>query len=204
MNQAIDELRYRLRHSAAVPTKLLSGLIYGWNNSGWSADTVLLQALLGEHLERKQSILECGTGVTTLIFAIMSEYSGGQYRSLEHNAQWHHVVQQRLRSFGLPRDGVTFTPMRSHDDFDWYDTTTLPASETYDLVLCDGPPADTRGGRYGLLPQILPRLRPGARIIMDDAARRDEAQIIKRWLERYSDRLQLTEANATYAILTVT
>jgi hypothetical protein len=51
----------------------------------------------------------------------------------------------------------------------------------FSLVICDGPPGSTKGGRYGLLPVMGDRLPPGSTILLDDAGRADEAKLIKRW-----------------------
>ena len=49
------------------------------------------------------------------------------------------------------------------------------------LVVCDGPPADTVGGRYGLVPIMRDRLAPGCAILLDDAEREHERAIARRW-----------------------
>lgn len=204
MHQAVVIVRSRLSHNQNLPPALLERLIYGWGNEGWSAKTALLNAILEECKDRPRSILECGSGLTTVLFAVISSQTGGNFRSLEHQAQWHQIVCRRLREFGLADGCVSHTPLMNHGEFDWYDTSIrVPATETYDLVLCDGPPGSTRGGRYGLLPQMLQRLRPGARIIMDDIARADEARIIQRWLAEHGDRIRLAEQHESYAILSV-
>ena len=49
------------------------------------------------------------------------------------------------------------------------------------MVVCDGPPGTTPGGRYGLLPVMGSSLAPGCQILLDDAAREDEKIIAARW-----------------------
>jgi hypothetical protein len=49
------------------------------------------------------------------------------------------------------------------------------------LVVCDGPPYDTKGGRYGLVPRMRERLQPGCVILLDDAYREQERAIARRW-----------------------
>jgi len=53
--------------------------------------------------------------------------------------------------------------------------------EAFSLVICDGPPGTTKGGRYGLLPVLDKRLPPGATILLDDAGRPAETELIRRW-----------------------
>jgi len=80
---------------------------------------------------------------------------------------------------------VVAAPLVSHGLFDWYN---LPqsATNTYELVICDGPPSATRGGRYGLLPVVKRQLAQNAIILMDDVERPDERGIIERWEKQFN------------------
>ena len=55
-----------------------------------------------------------------------------------------------------------------------------------DLVFVDGPPGTTGPlARYPALPVLRDRCAPGARFILDDAARPDERTIINRWTREH-------------------
>ena len=61
----------------------------------------------------------------------------------------------------------------------------LPDREI-DLLLVDGPPGYGEGmerSRYPALPALEPRLAPGAMVVLDDASRPGEREIIERWTE---------------------
>ena len=49
------------------------------------------------------------------------------------------------------------------------------------LVICDGPPSSTAGGRYGLVPVMKASLNTSCRILLDDTHRRKEREIIQHW-----------------------
>jgi hypothetical protein len=53
--------------------------------------------------------------------------------------------------------------------------------DNFFLVVCDGPPRRTKGGRYGLVPIMRERLKSGCIILLDDAGRDEELTIAKRW-----------------------
>ena len=53
--------------------------------------------------------------------------------------------------------------------------------DKFGLVICDGPPGNTIGGRYGLIPVMRTRLSKGTLILLDDASRPDEQNIAERW-----------------------
>ena len=79
--------------------------------------------------------------------------------------------------------------MISYGDFDWYEVTpNLP--EEFSLVVCDGPPGMTRGGRYGLLPVMRERLH-GAEVLLDDASRAEEQKILSVWKTEFGTTYEL-------------
>ena len=53
------------------------------------------------------------------------------------------------------------------------------------LVICDGPPSSTRGGRFGLVPVLRENLAPGFRILLDDARRPGEREVLRRWASEF-------------------
>ena len=70
------------------------------------------------------------------------------------------------------------------------------------LVICDGPPGDTRGGRYGLLPVCASHLADGCVILMDDAERMGEQAAISNWQNQYAVTVQVNQTTAgSYARL---
>jgi Methyltransferase domain len=154
-------------------------LAVGWDNERWSAGPEYLDAVAAAALGEQGPILECGSGITTLVLATISEYTGSQVLTLEQDERCFELVRSRLRRLGLEAD-VRLTPLRSYGEYDWYDID--PADlHAFSLVVCDGPPGATRGGRFGLLPVLRERLLPGCAILVDDAARPAEQEILRRW-----------------------
>jgi len=153
-------------------------LIDGWGH-GWSAEAEYLDALAAAASAEHGPILECGSGLTTLVLATIAQRTGSPIWTLEHDPDWLRVAERGLRRFGLDAN-VRLTPLRDYGDFDWYDVapTDVP---TFGLVICDGPPNWTRGGRYGLLPVLGERLAPGCTILLEDAGRPGERETLRRW-----------------------
>jgi hypothetical protein len=154
-------------------------LVDGWDNKRWSAGVEYLDAVAAAAVAERGPILECGSGLTTLVLATIARRTRSPVWTLEHDARCFQLVQSRLHQFGLSAN-VRFTPLHDYGDFDWYgiDASELP---TFSLVVCDGPPKASRGGRVGLLPVLGERLAPGCVILLDDAARADERDILRRW-----------------------
>jgi hypothetical protein len=72
------------------------------------------------------------------------------------------------------------------ETFRWYDLSKLEGLTDLDIVFVDGPPGTTGPlARYPALPLLRDRCAPGARFILDDAARPDERAIVQRWVREH-------------------
>jgi len=72
------------------------------------------------------------------------------------------------------------------------------------LVVCDGPPADTPGGRYGLVPVMREHLSRGCVILLDDAEREHERTIALRWQTELSTSHELIRCGKPLIRMVVT
>jgi hypothetical protein len=72
------------------------------------------------------------------------------------------------------------------ETFRWYDLSKVEGLTDLDIVFVDGPPGTTGPlARYPALPLLRDRCAPGARFILDDAARPDERAIVQRWVREH-------------------
>lgn len=174
-------LRAAAQGQETADPNLLTDLVRGWGNS-WSVQLEFLEGTLNEARRTDGPILECGSGLSTLLIGAVAQARGIKVWSLEHEPKWAERVQKYLRKYGINSVTLCLAPIRSYGDFDWYSSSslqTLPAKIS--LVVCDGPPGGTRGGRYGLVPVMLDKLRPDCTILLDDGARAEERAIAERW-----------------------
>lgn len=162
---------------------LLSQLIYGWGNEGWSAREEFLVAALRHALCTKGNILECGTGLSTLLLGIIAQQNGRCLWSLEHSRPWGRKVRDELRTYRIDSVNMFVKPMKDYGEYTWYDAPLDKLPGNISLVVCDGPPGSTPGGRYGLVPVMKRRLAPGAVILLKDGIREGEQAIASRWVE---------------------
>jgi Methyltransferase domain len=184
---------------ATDPIMALSALREAWGNLGFAAEASYLCAVLQFARESPGAILECGSGLTTLLLAFTVPQMTS---SLEHLETWRRHVQTRLWWAGGCAK-ILRAPLRRYGAFDWYD---LPADlpREFSLVICDGPPGETMGGRYGLLPVVGERLRKGAIILMDDAHRPNELTVLERWKQEAGWQYTIHgNARQAYAVVTV-
>jgi len=156
-----------------------------------SPDFLLMVAM---HISRKkpQVVMECSSGVSTLVIArSLSLLGAGHVFSLENDPQYAMKTREMLAANGLSAwatvldaplvTGPTPTP--------WYDISGLPADALpVELLVVDGPPSHVaEQARHPALVQLHSRLAPVCTVMLDDANRPDERAIVQRWLQQYPE-----------------
>jgi hypothetical protein len=167
--------------AAAADEDLLADLVYGWGNEAWSGAPELLQCCIQQALVSRGPVLECGSGLTTLLVGAVVQQTGSQLWSLEHLPEWADRVAVYLQKFSIDAVHLCVAPLADLGDYQWYSPPLEAKSVRFGLVVCDGPPSSTEGGRYGLLPVMCRSLAQGCVILLDDAEREDEQAIVRRW-----------------------
>jgi hypothetical protein len=108
--------------------KDFDNLVYGWGNTEWGASVEFLEAI---YQHATGNVIECGSGLSTLVLAAM----GCTVTALEHDEEWAAKVAWSLHKHGLG-DGntVCHVPLKGG----WYDYDRGIA----DTLVIDGPPRD--------------------------------------------------------------
>jgi hypothetical protein len=166
---------------ATAKPELLADLAYGWGNEGWSGEPEYLLACLDAAETASGPLLECGSGLTTLLVGQVAKRRGLTLHSFEHMPHWAQMVRNCLHKYSIDAAHIHDTPIQSYGAFDWYGLPALELPDRFAVVICDGPPSNTRGGRSGLVPVMRARLEPGCVILLDDAGRASEQAIAKEW-----------------------
>lgn len=165
-----------------VPTrKMLEALSAGWGNDGFAANIDYLEEVARNAATTRGPILECGSGLTTLLLGLLAGRRGIATHSLEHSETWQKRISIVLTQHRICNVRVSTSPLRDYGNFAWYDAPLENLPAQFRLVVCDGPPGMTKGGRYGLLPVVGRRLPKGAVIVLDDADRAGEIEMVDRW-----------------------
>lgn len=163
--------------------------------NSWSMDTDSLSWLSSFLRDKKPtSVVECGSGLSTLLLA---KHNLQSFLSLEHDKHWFELTKKQLEAESLHKSvDLKLRPLvqLNVNDFllDWYDINQLTSFKA-DLILIDGPP-----GNNGILsrypaPYLLrPYLHENTWLILDDGNRFNEREIVKLWLKEISE-LKLIE-----------
>lgn len=199
-----------LRRFAADPAAgardriLLDALVSAWGNESYSAHSEYLQVIVETVLRARGNVLECGSGLSTVLLAAAGRSAGTCVLTLEHSVTWAQEVNASLRRFGLSQyASVLSTPLKHHGGYVWYDQSCLPPGTRFSVVVCDGPPGDTQGGRYGLLPAMRGRMEPGAIVLLDDSAREGEQLVLKRWADETAGTYTQLFGSKPFAVFTL-
>lgn len=188
-------------HDDYVPLsdRAVENLLYGWGNE-WSLKEELITELWHRAWHTRGPVLECGSGLSTLLLGIAAERLGYQVFSLEHDESWHAKVSDAVQQLGLTHVQVIVAPLVLHSGYAWYDAPgDFPPD--FSLVLCDGPPAATMGGRYGLLAELRPSLANDCVILLDDAARDGEQEVLVRWTAEHHVTHRMEGKDKPYAVV---
>lgn len=164
----------------------------------WSASAMRpsgVAAVLNEiFVNRRRSIVELGSGVSTFYIGRLLRQRGGHVWTVEHDERWADLLAQELASEGLG-DVVTvvhapLAPVASRwadEEVTWYDQSGLKevtAGQSIDLLIVDGPPAHQAGhehSRYPAAPFFAPMLAEDYAVVLDDIDRRGEQDIMECW-----------------------
>lgn len=160
---------------------------------GWAGSPDFLLKTAEEALRRKpQTAMECSSGVSTVVLARCLQLNGtGHVYSLENSPEFAIKTRALLEQHGLA-DWATVldAPLVTQStQSPWYDESAIPAELTaIDMLVVDGPPASTAPlARYPALPRLHPRMSENCTVMLDDADRSDEVEILRRWKQEFAE-----------------
>jgi hypothetical protein len=194
-------MRLFLERPYPLSNNLLSALVYGWGNEDFSAHHEYLNASLERTQQAQGPILECGSGLSTLLVGVIAQRTSKKVWSLEHNPSWASRVSSALQKYNITSVELGLSSLRNYGPYDWYDLPKGRIPTNFSLVICDGPPGSTRGGRYGLLPVMHTYLSADCTILLDDAERESERQIATRWAKELGTIYEIEGTKKPYAVI---
>jgi predicted O-methyltransferase YrrM len=180
--------------------------------SEWALRPAALAAVCNEIVfANRREVVELGAGVSTVVLGRLLAPRGGRLTSVEHDPAWARVVRSLLETDGLTeRTRLIEAQLEPHalalDDAEWYaDSALAQLPDGVDLLLVDGPPGNEEGlehSRYPALPALAERLAPGAVVMLDDAGRPGEREIVERWQAEDEWEFEITEEGLATGVRT--
>src|SRR6185295_10761258 len=118
--RAVRRLR-KLPPGRDPSTRLLRAFVYGWDNEAFSAGPDFLGAAY-RYARADGPILECGSGLSTILLGLAAQRRGGRVWSLEHDPVWVDRVRAVLEQLQITSVEVIPAPLRKYDEYRWYET----------------------------------------------------------------------------------
>ena len=193
----LPSLREMIR-SSQIDETLLSKMLLGWQNEARAHPQYCLGILRELCTLRPKHILECGSGFTTILLSVAAEELQSSLHVLEDSELWADITRRSLRFLGLQENVVKTSPLINYGDFDWYSIPNVDDLH-FDCVICDGPPGPTRGGRVGLLPVLDKSLSTSCIVLLDDAGREGEGEVLEIWKRKFEMKFEILGEEHHYA-----
>ncbi|MCK0118287.1 class I SAM-dependent methyltransferase [Isoptericola sp. S6320L] len=186
--------------------------------ANWAATAPTILFLVDEILGRdaRRTLVECGSGASTLwtAAALRHRGNGGHVWSLESDAAYAEVTRENLKRHGLEAWATVIdaplveTPVAELGTVQpWYDLSGWPDDVVgADLLFVDGPPGVTaKMARFPAVPQLMPSLRDGALVVLDDTNRPHERAVVRHWRDLHVDgrRLRVVKTVGRSTVLEV-
>jgi hypothetical protein len=160
-----------------------------WQNREYAGGIGMTMACLLLSKKVTGQILECGSGLTTLIMAI----NGAEVHSLEHDPIWADRTKNALKTLGLSAH-VHYAPIRDHGKYRWYES--WPKLDRISLLVCDGPPRLI--GREGIA--LIEDQLSQAVMVFDDAASGAIATMMEGMEKKTGRRFIVMNGDRPYAV----
>lgn len=157
---------------------------------GWAGSPDFLLKLVELVVsESPKYVVEFGSGVSSIVLgAAMKKFSQGKVISFDHEEAFSNKTNRFLEVNGL-QIVVNINYCRlipysfNENNWDWYDKLQIDKIESeIDLLVVDGPPRFIQAkSRFLALPILFDRLSKKSTIVLDDANRENEKQVIEDW-----------------------
>jgi predicted O-methyltransferase YrrM len=174
------------------------------NLGSWKADTNFLWHIVSAIEElRPASVVELGCGASTFVIArALQLFGGGKLVSFDQHCAFASATQSWISENGMSAD-IRHAPLAPSPDGwpgHWYGLSDVPLE--IDLLIVDGPPRSIHPHVRGAAATLFPRIKPGGRVLLDDAARPGERVVARRWRkEHHNMRFTLDSKGAKGTLL---
>ncbi len=157
---------------------------------GWAGSPDMLLTVARHVLQtRPRTVMECSSGVSTVVIARCLQLNGdgeAHVYSLEHESAYASKTRALLEEYGLAEWATVIDAplVDTPGEESWYSMAQVPSEpRSIDLLVVDGPPAGgSSTARYPALPRLKSRMAEAFTVMLDDADRPGERQVVDRWL----------------------
>ncbi len=194
---AMDAAVATLREGRAE-AQVFSHLLVGWGNAS-AAMAELQMAAYALAQAATGPILECGSGLSTLVMALANP--DVHVHALESDVMWASKANRALKRHGIENATIHFVEMKDYEGGRWYDLPDLP--DNFSLVLCDGPWRED-GERTVLFEAMMKDRIKDATILADDIDDPALKPAFEAWAAAHDKNITILGEQRKFAVITPT
>ena len=112
-------------------------------------------------------ILECGSGLSTVVMGLALAGADHVLYALEHDLDWFRTTSRWLDRYGVGNVMLFYAPIHPHEAGDWYGVSPDELPDAFDVVLIDGPAREV-APREGVFQQFGGRVAEASVWLVDD------------------------------------
>ena len=194
-SRRVSGVRRGLRALGALPAgapielRYLEDIRRSWGNPSWTADAGFLREVAAAVRSRPGAVLDCGSGLSTLVAATVAARHGGVVWSLEQDRSWYEYMARVIEALRLGNVRLFHTPLRTFADFAWFDLERVELPSRFSIVSVDGPavvrsafpPEIYAAWRVGVVPVLRSRGIAWEEILLDDVEDLRSPALAERW-----------------------
>ena len=162
----------------------LAELSYGWANEGYSASVEYLQDCVQYTAQSELPILECGSGISTIVVGLIAKKYGNIVWTFEHSKPWYKRVKKTLMKYNIDSVKLNHGPMVEYGEYTWYKAPLDAMPSKFSLVLCDGPADVKTRAKQNIFPLMKDRFDAGSIVLYDDIPKIIPEDDIPGWIDR--------------------
>ena len=160
----------------------------------WAASPDFLMPIVDHVLQKSPKVvLECGSGVSTLVVARCLQLNGeGHVYTLDHEPDYAERTRELLKAHDLQEWATVIdAPLEKYaseeGDIPWYSVSSIPDLEI-DVLIVDGPPQPSSPkARYPAGPLLFTRLSTSGVVFIDDADTAKMQKVIALWEKNFDE-----------------
>jgi hypothetical protein len=156
---------------------------------GWAGSPDFLLKLVELVItESPNYVVELGSGVSSVVLGLaLNKFNKGKLLSIDHEVYFAQKTKKFIEVNKLKETvEVKYCPLSEYQYkesiWKWYDLSKVNFEHEIDLLVVDGPPRKLQEkSRFPALTILMDKLSSEATIVLDDANRVNEQQVIKDW-----------------------
>lgn len=169
--------------------QLFPEIVYLPPTRGWAASPDFLLKLVELVIvDSPHYVVELGSGVSSIVLgAAINKFGHGNVISIDHDEEYSKKTKRLLEINLLTATvQVYYSPLAYYNykgnSWLWYGEQIDELKEEIDLLVIDGPPRALQSkSRFPALPVLISKLSNKATIVLDDANRENEKEVLAMW-----------------------